>query len=105
MVVYIRHSAPVSGINLAISFSENINYCLVSRIPLRHQRLRISDAVLVYPTETQENPPGCGPPGRLFLHIRDIPHKFRNVAGNLWAEHRKIINGMFWMLCSGAPEK
>ncbi len=27
-----------------------------------------------------------------------IPH-----AGRPWAEHRKIINGMFWILCSGAP--
>ncbi|WP_291972696.1 transposase, partial [Candidatus Symbiopectobacterium sp.] len=24
-------------------------------------------------------------------------------AGRPWAEHRKIINGMFWILCSGAP--
>ncbi|XGI79129.1 IS5 family transposase [Enterobacter hormaechei] len=24
-------------------------------------------------------------------------------AGRPWAEHRKIINGMFWVLCSGAP--
>ncbi|MFW8236567.1 transposase, partial [Klebsiella pneumoniae] len=23
-------------------------------------------------------------------------------AGRLWAEHRMIINGMFWVLCSGA---
>ncbi|HBA4363249.1 TPA: IS5 family transposase, partial [Escherichia coli] len=23
--------------------------------------------------------------------------------GRPWAEHRKIINGMFWVLCSGAP--
>lgn len=23
-------------------------------------------------------------------------------AGHPWAEHRKIINGMFWVLCSGA---
>ncbi len=24
-------------------------------------------------------------------------------AGRPWAEHRKIVNGMFWILCSGAP--
>ncbi len=24
-------------------------------------------------------------------------------AGRPWAEHRMIINGMFWVLCSGAP--
>ncbi|AAL72447.1 ISSfl1 ORF1 [Shigella flexneri] len=24
-------------------------------------------------------------------------------AGRPWAEHRKIINGMFWVLCSSAP--
>lgn len=24
-------------------------------------------------------------------------------VGSTWAEHRMIINGMFWMLCSGAP--
>lgn len=24
-------------------------------------------------------------------------------AGRPWAEHRTIINGMFWVLCSGAP--
>ncbi|WP_437891941.1 IS5 family transposase, partial [Phytobacter sp. V91] len=24
-------------------------------------------------------------------------------VGRPWAEHRKIINGMFWVLCSGAP--
>jgi len=24
-------------------------------------------------------------------------------AGRPWAEHRKIINGIFWVLCSGAP--
>lgn len=24
-------------------------------------------------------------------------------AGCSWAEHRMIINGMFWVLCSGAP--
>ncbi|HFG7810936.1 TPA: transposase [Salmonella enterica subsp. enterica serovar Java] len=24
-------------------------------------------------------------------------------AGHPWAEHRMIINGMFWVLCSGAP--
>ncbi|MDX5631079.1 transposase, partial [Brenneria sp. L3-3Z] len=24
-------------------------------------------------------------------------------AGRPWAEHRKVINGMFWVLCSGAP--
>lgn len=40
---YIRHSAPISGINLAISLPENSNNCLVSRVQPRHQRLRISD--------------------------------------------------------------
>lgn len=24
-------------------------------------------------------------------------------AGRPWAKHRKIMNGMFWVLCSGAP--
>lgn len=24
-------------------------------------------------------------------------------VGRPWAEHRMIINGMFWVLCSGAP--
>ena len=24
-------------------------------------------------------------------------------AGRPWAEHRMIINGMFWVLCSGSP--
>lgn len=24
-------------------------------------------------------------------------------AGRPWAEHRKVINDMFWVLCSGAP--
>lgn len=24
-------------------------------------------------------------------------------TGRPWAEHRMIINGMFWLLCSGAP--
>lgn len=24
-------------------------------------------------------------------------------AGRPWAEHRMIINGMFWILCSGSP--
>lgn len=26
-------------------------------------------------------------------------------AGRPWAEHRMIINGMFWVLCSGAPSR
>jgi putative transposase len=31
------------------------------------------------------------------------PEPATRPAGRPWAEHRKIINGMFWVLCSGAP--
>ena len=32
-----------------------------------------------------------------------LPELATQRAGRPWAEHRKIINGMFWVLCSGAP--
>lgn len=32
-----------------------------------------------------------------------LPEPTTSGAGRPWAEHRKIINGMFWVLCSGAP--
>lgn len=31
------------------------------------------------------------------------PEPTKPRAERPWAEHRKIINGMFWVLCSGAP--
>ncbi|HCU1555477.1 TPA: IS5 family transposase [Escherichia coli] len=31
------------------------------------------------------------------------PEPATRQAGRPWAEHRKIINGMFWVLCSGGP--
>ncbi|MCG8157277.1 transposase [Brenneria goodwinii] len=32
-----------------------------------------------------------------------LPPERSQKAGHPYVEHHKVINGMFWILCSGAP--